>query len=67
MARTRWRTVSCVDDGLRSHASQQAAYRWIASREPGVRYRVQYDECLGGGWSSYATASAVGDGTTEEE
>lgn len=65
MARTKWRTVSCVDDSLRSHSSQQAAYRWVSGRRVSG-FRVQYDECLGGGWRAYATVSAVGDGTTEE-
>jgi hypothetical protein len=67
MPKRKWRTVSCVDDGLCSHGSQPAAYRWVADRERGVRYRVQYDDGLGGGWCPYATVAAAGDGTTEED
>lgn len=66
MPRIKWRTVSCTDDSLRSHSSQQAAYEWVADREPGARFRVQFDERLGGGWRPYAVVSAAGDGTTEE-
>lgn len=67
MPRTKWRTVSCTDDSLRSHTSQQSAYAWIAGREQGAWFRVQYDERLGGGWRAYATVTAAGDGKTEEQ
>jgi hypothetical protein len=66
MPRTKWRTVSCADDGLRSHSSQPAAYTWVAKQPAGDRFRVQYDELLGGGWLSYSTVRSNGDGTTEE-
>lgn len=67
MPRTKWRTVSCADDGLRSHSSQQAAYRWISDRPAGERFRVQVDNSLHYGWQDYATVVSNGDGTTDEE
>ena len=66
MPRTKWRTVSCADDSLRSHASQPAAYDWIAGWELGARFRVQYDEQLGGGWRPYASVRVTAAGTEEE-
>jgi hypothetical protein len=66
MAKTLWRTVSCADDKIRKHPSQEKAYTWVADQEQGVRFRVQYDEQLGAGWRLYATVSALGDGRTEE-
>lgn len=66
MPRTKWRTVSCDDDSLRSHTSQQKAYEWIATLMPKRRFRVQYDEQLGGGWQIYATVVSTGGGTDEE-
>lgn len=65
MARTKWRTVSCTDDGLRSHGSQPAAYTWIAGQDQGAQFRVQINE--GRDWQPYATVSSRGDGTTDEE
>jgi hypothetical protein len=65
MARTKWRTVSCADDSLRSHRSQHAAYDWIADQPAGARFRVQIDE--GRDWMPYATVASNGDGTTDEE
>lgn len=64
MARTKWRTVSCSDDSLRSHQSQTAAYTWVAQRMPGARFRVQVDE--GYGWENYSTVTSTGGGTEEE-
>ncbi|MGX6604818.1 hypothetical protein ACWKSP_22220 [Micromonosporaceae bacterium Da 78-11] len=66
MPRTKWRTVSCTDDGLRSHSSQPAAYTWVGKQPVGVRFRVQYDEQQGGGWRSYSTVWSAGDGMTDE-
>lgn len=65
MARKRWRTVSCTDDGLRSHSSQTAAYNWISGRPAGDRFRVQVNE--GYDWEPWATVVSNGDGTTDEE
>lgn len=65
MARSRWRTVSCSDDGLRSHPSQPRAYAWVAGQPAGARFRVQVNE--GYSWQPYATVVSVGDGTTDEE
>lgn len=67
MARTKWRTVSCFDDGLRSHTSQPAAYTWISARPAGDRFRVQVDDSLHYGWQDYAIVVSRGDGTTDEE
>jgi hypothetical protein len=64
MPRSKWRTVSCTDDSLRSHSSQPAAYRWVAERPAGARFWVQVDE--GRDWQSYATVESCGDGTTDE-
>lgn len=66
MPRSKWRTVSCEDDSLHSHTSQQSAYRWVSGRMPGLRFRVQYDEQLGGGWQDYAKVVSTGGGTDEE-
>jgi hypothetical protein len=66
MPRTKWRTVSCTDDSLRSHSSQPAAYLWVSQRLSGARFRVQVDE--GYGWENYATVVSTGTpGRTEEE
>jgi hypothetical protein len=65
MARKKWRTVSCADDGLRSHPSQQKAYAWISERPAGERFRVQIDE--GYDWENWAVVTSVGNGTTSEE
>lgn len=67
MPRTKWRTVSCTDDGLRSHASQPAAYRWIAEQPAGARFRVQVNDDRCFDWQPYATATSCGDGGVEEE
>lgn len=67
MKRTKWRTVSCTDDGITTHRSQPAAYDRVASWNPGERFRVQYDEGLGAGWMPYTTVISNGDGTTDEE
>jgi hypothetical protein len=67
MPKTKWRTVSCADDGFRSHASQPAAYRWIADQPAGDRFRVQIKDNKGFDWRPYATVVSVGDGTTDEE
>lgn len=66
MASRKWRTVSCTDDGLRSHGSAGKAYDWIASRPAGERFRVQYDEQLGDGWRLYATVMSTADGIWED-
>jgi hypothetical protein len=65
MPRKKWRSVSCTDDGLRSHSSQSAAYAWVGEQPAGERFRVQVDE--GHGWESYSTVASRGDGTTDEE
>lgn len=67
MAKTKWRTVSCADDGLKSHTSQPAAYRWIAKQEQGARFRVQVNDSLHDGWQDYATVVSRGDDTTTDE
>jgi hypothetical protein len=67
MPKTKWRTVSCTDDSLRSHSSQQAACDWISGREPGAQFRVQFDEGRGGGWQEAARVTAVKHGWTKEE
>jgi hypothetical protein len=64
MPRKKWRTVSCSNDGLRSHSSQPAAYAWISGQPAGGRFRVQVDE--GYGWENWATVASNGDGTTDE-
>jgi hypothetical protein len=65
MPRTKWRTVSCLNDSLRSHGSQLGAYGWISGQRAGARFRVQYDK--GRGWQDDAKVVSNGDGTTEEE
>lgn len=67
MPRTKWRTVSCLNDSFRSHGSQPGAYGWISGQPAGSRFRVQYDEGLGGGWRDFAKVVSNGDGTTDEE
>jgi hypothetical protein len=65
--KARWRTVSCVDDGLRSHPSQSKAYAWIAGQPSGSRFRVQVNDSRDYTWQNYATVVSRGDGTTNEE
>jgi hypothetical protein len=67
VARTKWRTVSCQDDGLREHSSQQKAYDWIAGQDPGARYRVQVLESNYRGWGAFATVVSLGGGRLDEE
>lgn len=65
MARQKWRTVSCADDSLRSHSSETAAYVWVGNRLPGLRFRVQYDKQLGGGWQDRCMVQSIGSGFKE--
>lgn len=65
MAKRKWRTVSCLDDGIRNYGSEKAAYAWIADQPKGSRFRVQLDE--GYDWEHYITVVSNGDGTTDEE
>jgi hypothetical protein len=65
MPRPKWRTVSCADDSLRTHNSEQAVYRWVAQQPAGTRYRLQIDE--GYGWQNVVTVVPNGNGTTDEE
>ena len=67
MARTKWRTVSCTNDSIRSHSSREAAYEWASSQGRGARFRVQFDNGRGGGWQEYARVTAVRAGWVEEE
>ncbi len=65
MPRTKWRTVSCADDSIRSHASETAAYLWVGNRLPGLRFRVQFDRQHGGGWQTECTVESIGGGFKE--
>jgi hypothetical protein len=67
MPRTKWRTVSCADDSLRSHPSKDRAFDWVAEQTPGLVFRVQFDECRGGGWRDVARVTAVKPGWAKEE
>jgi hypothetical protein len=67
MAHSKWRTVSCTDDSVRSHTSQPAAYRWIAGQPAGARFQVQVNDSGCFDWQPYATVVSGGDGTTNEE
>jgi hypothetical protein len=65
MPRSKWRTVSCTDDSLRSHTSQPAAYRWVGRQAEGAQFRVMVDN--GDGWEDFARATVMPGGWVKDE
>lgn len=63
MPRAKWRTVAT--DHSRTHASQPAAYRWVATQPDGAQYRIEKDD--NGRWVWFSSVRSVaGDPGFEE-